>query len=81
MSGTEYDNPFGYILSNWSRGKRVLRGDQSRPKQGVFSLNSSKRPNPIGVTVVDLIGIEGNILCVRSLDAIDGTPVLDLKQA
>jgi tRNA (adenine37-N6)-methyltransferase len=81
MSGAEYDNPFGYILSNWSRGKRVLRVDQSRPKRGVFSLNSPKRPNPIGVTVVDLIGIEGYILRVRSLDAIDGTPVLDLKQA
>jgi tRNA-Thr(GGU) m(6)t(6)A37 methyltransferase TsaA len=57
------------------------RGDQNRPKQGVFSLRSPRRPNPIGVTVVDLISIEGNMLHVRGLDAINGTPVLDLKPA
>lgn len=57
------------------------RGDHNRSKRGVFSLRSSRRPNPIGVTVVDLIGIEGNILRVRGLDAIHGTPVLDLKPA
>ena len=57
------------------------RGDQSRPKRGVFTLNSPNRPNPIGVTVVDLVAIEGNVLRVRGLDAIHGTPVLDLKPA
>jgi tRNA (adenine37-N6)-methyltransferase len=55
------------------------RGDQSRPKRGVFALRSPNRPNPIGVTVVDLISVEGNVLRVRGLDAINGTPVLDLK--
>lgn len=55
------------------------RGDQSRPKRGVFSLRSPRRPNPIGVTEVELISIEDNILTVRGLDAIHGTPVLDLK--
>jgi len=55
------------------------RGDQSRPKRGVFSLRSPKRPNPIGMTVVDLIEIKNNVLLVRGLDAINGTPVLDLK--
>ena len=57
------------------------RGDQSRPKRGIFALRSPRRPNPIGVTVVELVSIEGNVLRVRGLDAIDGTPVLDLKPA
>jgi tRNA-Thr(GGU) m(6)t(6)A37 methyltransferase TsaA len=57
------------------------RGDQSRPKRGVFSLHSPNRPNPIGVTIVDLISVEGNVLRVRGLDAINSTPVLDLKAA
>ncbi|MBN1453957.1 MAG: SAM-dependent methyltransferase [Anaerolineales bacterium] len=55
------------------------RGDRSRPKRGVFALHSPNRPNPIGVTEVELVAIEGNILTVHGLDALDGTPVLDLK--
>ena len=57
------------------------RGDASRPQRGVFALRSPRRPNPIGVTVVDLVAIEGNVLHVRGLDALNGTPVLDLKPA
>jgi tRNA-Thr(GGU) m(6)t(6)A37 methyltransferase TsaA len=57
------------------------RGDRTRPRRGVFALRSPRRPNPIGVTVVDLLSVEGNVLRVRGLDAIDGTPVLDLKPA
>jgi tRNA-Thr(GGU) m(6)t(6)A37 methyltransferase TsaA len=57
------------------------QGDRSRPRRGVFALRSPHRPNPIGVTVVDLVAIEGNVLRVRGLDAINGTPVLDLKPA
>jgi tRNA-Thr(GGU) m(6)t(6)A37 methyltransferase TsaA len=57
------------------------RGDQSRPVRGVFALHSPNRPNPIGVTTVDLLAIEGNILRVRGLDAINGTPLLDIKPA
>lgn len=57
------------------------RGDESRPVRGVFALRSPRRPNPIGVTVVDLLAVEGNVLRVRGLDAINGTPVLDLKPA
>jgi tRNA-Thr(GGU) m(6)t(6)A37 methyltransferase TsaA len=55
------------------------RGDPSRPWRGVFALRSPRRPNPVGVTIVDLISVEGNVLRVRGLDAINGTPVLDLK--
>jgi tRNA-Thr(GGU) m(6)t(6)A37 methyltransferase TsaA len=57
------------------------RGDQSRPKRGVFALRSPRRPNPIGVTVVELVGIDGNVLRVCGLDAINGSPILDLKPA
>jgi tRNA-Thr(GGU) m(6)t(6)A37 methyltransferase TsaA len=55
------------------------RGERSRQKRGVFALRSPNRPNPIGITEVELLAIEGNILIVRGLDALDGTPVLDLK--
>lgn len=57
------------------------RGDRSRPRRGVFALRSPRRPNPIGVTEAELLAIEENVLRVRDLDAINGTPVLDLKPA
>jgi tRNA-Thr(GGU) m(6)t(6)A37 methyltransferase TsaA len=57
------------------------QGDRSRPRRGVFALRSPRRPNPVGVTVVDLVAVEGNVLRVRGLDAINGTPVLDIKPA
>lgn len=50
-----------------SRGYELLqhpRGDPTRPKCGVFALRSPRRPNPIGVTVVDLLAVEGNALRV-----------------
>ncbi len=55
------------------------RGDPSRPITGVFNTRSQFRPNPIGVTVARLKSVEGNRLVVEGLDAIDGTPVLDIK--
>lgn len=55
------------------------RGDRSRSKRGVFALRSPNRPNPIGITEVELLTVEGNILTVRGLDAINDSPVLDLK--
>ncbi len=59
--------------------KQHPRGDPSRPLRGVFTLRSPNRPNPIGTTTVDLLAIEENILRVRGLDALNGTPVLDIK--
>jgi tRNA-Thr(GGU) m(6)t(6)A37 methyltransferase TsaA len=56
------------------------RGDRSRPKRGVFALHTPYRPNPIGVTVVDLLSVEENVLRVRGLDALNGTPILDIKR-
>ena len=46
---------------------------------GVFATRSPRRPNPIGLTVVELRGREGNRLRVRGVDMLDGTPVLDIK--
>jgi tRNA-Thr(GGU) m(6)t(6)A37 methyltransferase TsaA len=57
------------------------RGDKSRPKRGVFALRSPHRPNHIGITEVELLTVENNVLSVRGLDAINGTPVLDIKPA
>ena len=47
--------------------------------RGVFALRSPARPNPIALSVVELLGIEGLELRVRGLDCLDGTPLLDLK--
>ncbi|MBE8540600.1 tRNA (N6-threonylcarbamoyladenosine(37)-N6)-methyltransferase TrmO [Geoglobus acetivorans] len=47
--------------------------------RGVFSIRSPERPNPIGLSVVELLGIENNVLVVRNLDAVTGTPVIDIK--
>ena len=55
------------------------RGDASRPEQGVFATRSPHRPNPIGLHRVRIVAIDGTTLTVRSLEAVDGTPVLDLK--
>ena len=46
---------------------------------GVFATRSPRRPNPLGLTVVRLLGREGRLLRVAGLDMLDGTPVLDLK--
>ena len=47
--------------------------------RGVFALRSPARPNPIALSVAELVGIEGTTLTVRGLDCLDGTPLLDLK--
>jgi tRNA (Thr-GGU) A37 N-methylase len=47
--------------------------------RGVFALRSPARPNPIALSVAELITIEGTTLAVRGLDCLDGTPLLDLK--
>ncbi len=46
---------------------------------GTFALRSPVRPNPIGTSTVNLVGIEGAMLLVRGLDCVDGTPLLDVK--
>ena len=63
------------------RGLTRIRpmGDPTLPLLGVFATRTQLRPNPIGVSVVPLLARKGNELRVRGLDAIDGTPVLDVK--
>ncbi|PZS26047.1 MAG: tRNA (N6-threonylcarbamoyladenosine(37)-N6)-methyltransferase TrmO [Pseudonocardiales bacterium] len=55
------------------------RGNLDNPVQGVFSTRSPDRPNPIGLHTVQIVAIEGTRMRVRDLEAIDGTPVLDVK--
>jgi tRNA-Thr(GGU) m(6)t(6)A37 methyltransferase TsaA len=55
------------------------RDDPANPERGVFSTRSADRPNPIGLHVVEVVAIDGARLRVRNLEAVDGTPVLDLK--
>ena len=55
------------------------RGDRSRPQEGVFSTRSPHRPNPIGLHRVEITAVDGTRIQVRSLEALDGTPILDVK--
>jgi tRNA-Thr(GGU) m(6)t(6)A37 methyltransferase TsaA len=55
------------------------RGDADRPETGVFSTRSPDRPNPIGLHRVTVLAVDGLRLRVRDLEALDGTPVVDLK--
>jgi tRNA-Thr(GGU) m(6)t(6)A37 methyltransferase TsaA len=60
-------------------GARRPRGEAAWPEVGVFAQRGSPRPNRLGVTTCEILGVEGRRARVRGLDAIDGTPVLDLK--
>jgi tRNA-Thr(GGU) m(6)t(6)A37 methyltransferase TsaA len=55
------------------------RGDPSRPVAGVFTTRSPHRPNPLGLHQVTVAGIDGSRVLVRSLEAVDGTPIVDIK--
>jgi tRNA-Thr(GGU) m(6)t(6)A37 methyltransferase TsaA len=55
------------------------RGDASRPLTGVFSTRSPARPNPLGLHRVRILQINGNNLLIGPIEAIDGTPVVDIK--
>jgi tRNA-Thr(GGU) m(6)t(6)A37 methyltransferase TsaA len=55
------------------------RDDRSRPETGVFSTRSADRPNPIGLHRVQIVDIDGPRVLVRNLEALDGTPIVDIK--
>jgi tRNA-Thr(GGU) m(6)t(6)A37 methyltransferase TsaA len=57
----------------------VPRHHGATEERGVFATHSPHRPNPIGLTTVDLINVEGNRLLVQGLDAFEGSPILDIK--
>jgi tRNA-Thr(GGU) m(6)t(6)A37 methyltransferase TsaA len=72
------------ILTWLDRARRDVlrvhpRGDVSRAQQGVFNTRSEHRPNPIGLHRVEVLSIDGGRVRVRSLEAVDGTPILDVK--
>lgn len=73
------------ILLTWlDRARRDVlrvhpRGDPSRAQQGVFSTRSPHRPNPIGLHRVEVASIDGPRVRVRGLEAVDGTPIIDVK--
>ncbi|PAV14268.1 tRNA-Thr(GGU) m(6)t(6)A37 methyltransferase TsaA [Methanosarcina spelaei] len=71
-----------YILFYFSKSKGyklIHRRRYDGEVSGVFASRSPYRPNGIGLTIVELLNVEGNVLHVRGLDAINGTPVLDIK--
>jgi len=73
-----------FWLNQISNQQRMIlkvhpRGRTDMPLLGVFATRTNIRPNPIGLTLVELLKVEGNTLTVRGLDAFDGTPVLDIK--
>lgn len=55
------------------------RGDPAKPETGVFRTRSPHRPNPLGLHRVTVVRVDGTRLLVRALEAIDGTPVVDVK--
>jgi tRNA-Thr(GGU) m(6)t(6)A37 methyltransferase TsaA len=73
------------ILITWlDRARRDVwsvhpRGDTSRAQEGVFSTRSPHRPNPIGLHRVEITAVDGRRVQVAHLEALDGTPILDLK--
>jgi tRNA-Thr(GGU) m(6)t(6)A37 methyltransferase TsaA len=71
LHGASYD-PARHLV-------RRPRGRADMPELGIFAQRAKDRPNPLGITVVPLESLEPDGLTVRGLDAIDGTPVLDLK--
>ncbi len=60
-------------------GARHPRGNEAWPKVGIFAQRASSRPNRLGLTTCEVLGVDGLDIRVRGLDAIDGTPVLDVK--
>jgi tRNA-Thr(GGU) m(6)t(6)A37 methyltransferase TsaA len=60
-------------------GARHPRGNESWPRVGIFAQRAKARPNRLGVSTCRLLGIDGRNLRVADLDAVDGTPVLDVK--
>ncbi|AKB27033.1 S-adenosyl-L-methionine-binding protein [Methanosarcina siciliae C2J] len=71
-----------YILFYFSKSKGyklIHRRHYDGEMSGVFASRSPFRPNGIGLTIVEFLKVEGNVLYVKGLDAINGTPVLDIK--
>jgi len=61
------------------RGARHPRGNPDWPRVGIFAQRGKDRPNRLGATIVEIVSRSGRTLVVRGLDAVDGTPVVDIK--
>jgi tRNA-Thr(GGU) m(6)t(6)A37 methyltransferase TsaA len=73
-----------FVLTWLDRARRDVlrvhpRDDETRPEQGVFSTRSADRPNPIGLHRVEIVAIDAGRIRVRNLEAVDGTPIVDVK--
>ncbi|HII02130.1 TPA: tRNA (N6-threonylcarbamoyladenosine(37)-N6)-methyltransferase TrmO [Methanosarcinaceae archaeon] len=71
-----------YILFHFSKSKGydlIHRRRYDGEISGLFASRTPRRPNGIGLTLVEFVKVEGNVLHVKGLDAINGTPVLDIK--
>jgi tRNA-Thr(GGU) m(6)t(6)A37 methyltransferase TsaA len=73
-----------FVLTWLHRARRDVlvvhpRDDRARPQQGVFSTRSSDRPNPVGLHRVEIAAVDGTRIRVRNLEAVDGTPIVDVK--
>jgi tRNA-Thr(GGU) m(6)t(6)A37 methyltransferase TsaA len=77
---TDFDKIQVFFYFHLSEGFSMIQKRRYDGKMaGVFASRSPKRPNGIGVTVVELLKVDNNILHVKGLDAINGTPILDIK--
>jgi tRNA-Thr(GGU) m(6)t(6)A37 methyltransferase TsaA len=81
LKGVDFYNSLEVIYwLHHSRRNLVLQSPKKNGlTRGTFSLRSPVRPNPIGTSIVKLVGIEGSTVLVRGLDCIDETPLIDLK--
>jgi tRNA-Thr(GGU) m(6)t(6)A37 methyltransferase TsaA len=78
----EYSHIIIFFVFHKRKTVKLTQRPENRrcnPNVGIFCTNSEKRPNPLGMTVVRLLKVEGGVLTVKGLDALDGTPVIDIK--
>ncbi|MBX2800113.1 MAG: tRNA (N6-threonylcarbamoyladenosine(37)-N6)-methyltransferase TrmO [Myxococcales bacterium] len=68
-----------WLHLNGKRRKPLVRPPRGGPQRGVLATRAPHRPNPVGISAVRLLRVEGLVLHVAGLDLIDGTPVLDVK--
>lgn len=74
------------VLTWFDRARRDVlvvhpRGDPAKPESGVFTTRSPDRPNPVGLHRVEVLAVEQDRIHVSHLEALDGTPVIDIKRA
>jgi tRNA-Thr(GGU) m(6)t(6)A37 methyltransferase TsaA len=68
-----------YHFHRITQTRLVVTPFLDRRPRGVFATRAPSRPNPIGLSIVRLLGIEGNLLRIENVDVVDGTPLLDIK--